>query len=385
MNLSRTTAAGLLFLTPLALTGCEDSSGPGSGLIGGVIAVEVVASGLSQPLYLIAPRGDDRLFIAEKPGRVRVVRDGQLLETPFLDITDLVINDLEQGFFSIAFHPEYATNGYFYVAYTDLGGGTRIERYTVSADPDVADAASAKLILVVGQPAPNHNGGLVAFGPDGMLYIGLGDGGGGGDPLDNAQDTSNVLGTLLRIDVDGGDPYAVPADNPFVDGPGRDEIWAYGLRNPWRFAFDSTAGLLYIADVGQNLWEEINVQPADSGGLNYGWDIMEARHCFEATDCDQNGLVLPALEYGRDEGGCSVTGGYVYRGDEIPVIRGDYFYSDFCAGFLRSFRFDDGVVRRERAWDVGDVGRVLSFGVDDAGELYILSGNGNVYRMVPAG
>lgn len=390
MDLSLSTAARLLGITLTALQACQDADGPADGGDGGsnpvTLAVEVVASGLADPLYLTAPTGDNRLFVVEKPGRVRVVREGELLDPPFLDITDLVSAVGERGLLGIAFHPAYSTNGHVYVSYTDVDGDTRIERYTVSSEPDVADRASAKLILAAEQPFSNHNGGLITFGPDGMLYIGLGDGGGGGDPLDNAQDTSTVLGSLLRIDVDAGDPYAVPGDNPFVGSPGADEIWAYGLRNPWRFAFDSTAGLLYIADVGQDVWEEISVQPANAAGLNYGWDVMEGRHCFEPpTDCDQNGLVLPALEYGRGGGACAVTGGYVYRGDAIAEIRGHYFYSDFCAGFLRSFRFEGGAVADEREWDVGELGNVQSFGVDDAGELYILSGNGNVYRLVAAG
>jgi glucose/arabinose dehydrogenase len=389
MNLLLTTAAGLLALTLTALQACQDSGGPGDGDDGGpnpvTLEVEVVASGLTDPLYLTAPAGDSRLFVVEQPGRVRVVREGEVLDPPFLDITDRVSSGGERGLLSIAFHPDYSTNGYFYVSYTDVGGDTRIERYTVSADPDVAERASARLMLAAEQPFSNHNGGLIAFGPDGKLYIGLGDGGGAGDPLENAQDTSTLLGSLLRIDVDAGDPYGVPADNPFVGTPGADEIWAYGLRNPWRFAFDAAAGLLYIADVGQQAWEEIDVRPADAAGLNYGWDVMEGGHCFEpSSGCDQSGLVLPALEYARAGGPCAVTGGYVYRGDAIAEIRGHYFYSDFCAGFLRSFRFDGGAVADERVWDVGEVGSVLSFGVDDTGELYILSGNGNVYRLVAA-
>lgn len=381
--------AATLGVSALATPGCSEATRPdgeGEGGPTGVVALalEVVAGGLGSPLYLTAPAADPRLFIVEQAGRIRIVRDGRLLATPFLDIRGRVSSGGERGLFSLAFHPLYASNGFFYVSYTDTNGDSRIERYSVTADPDVADPSSAKLILSVQQPFSNHNGGLVAFGPDGMLYIGFGDGGSGGDPLGHGQNVNTLLGALLRIDVDGGDPYGVPADNPFVGRPGADEIWAYGLRNPWRFAFDREAGLLYIADVGQNAWEEVNVVPAGDGGVNYGWNVMEGGHCFGGGSCDRAGLTLPALEYDHSAG-CSVTGGYVYRGAAIPAIRGHYFYSDFCTGFLRSFKYAGGAVTEEREWDVGSLGSVLSFGVDAAGELYILSGNGNVYRLVEAG
>ncbi len=216
-----------------------------------------------------------------------------------------------------------------------------------------------------------------------MLYIGFGDGGAGGDPQGNGQNVNTLLGALLRIDVDGGDPYAVPPDNPFVGRSGADEIWAYGLRNPWRFAFDRAAGRVYVADVGQDAWEEVNAVAAGEAAVNYGWNVMEGRHCFGSATCGRTGLTLPVLEYDHSQG-CSIIGGYVYRGAAIPAIRGHYFYSDFCTGFLRSFRFTGGAVTDEREWDVGPLGRVLSFGEDAAGELYILSGNGNVYRLVEA-
>jgi glucose/arabinose dehydrogenase len=378
----------LLFMNFSALLGCSDitqeddsTDSPGSGAAD--LAAEVVVSGLSAPVYLTAPAGDRRLFVAEQAGRIRVVEAGQLLATPFLDVTDRVVSGGERGLLSIAFHPLYESNGYFYVSYTGDGGSSRIERFSVTANPDVADPASAKLILTVSQPFSNHNGGLIAFGPDGRLYIGLGDGGSGGDPQGHGQNTSTLLGSLLRIDVDGGDPYAVPADNPFVGAAGADEIWAYGLRNPWRFSFDGQTGNLYVADVGQNQWEEVNVVSATAAGLNYGWNVMEGAHCFANEACDANGLVLPALEYGHSQG-CSVTGGYVYRGAAIPEILGHYFYSDYCRGFLRSFRYLNGSVTDEKQWDVGNLGNVLSFGEDGVGELYVLSGNGSVYRLVAA-
>lgn len=350
------------------------------------LRLQRIATGFSGPVHLTAPPGDGRLFVVEQPGRIRIIRDGALLATPFLDITAKVGSGGERGLLGLAFHPSFATNGFFFVDYTNRDGDTRVERYTVSPDPDRADPASAKLILAVDQPFSNHNGGLVAFGPDGMLYIGLGDGGGGGDPRDNGQNRGTLLGSLLRIDVDRGDPYTIPADNPFVGTAGaRGEIWAWGLRNPWRFAFDRPAGRLFIADVGQNAWEEVNAVDAAVGGLNYGWNVMEAAHCYPGgSGCDRSGLVLPVLEYGHGDG-CSITGGFVYRGAAIPSIQGHYFYADYCRGWVRSFRLsgDQAVDRTE--WPFGEIGQVLSFGEDAAGELYVLAssgGTGSVYRLV---
>jgi glucose/arabinose dehydrogenase len=376
-------------IAALALSSCSNSTVPGNGMKdnnhGGMqLAVEVIASGLKSPVHLSAPKHDRRLFVVEQDGVIRIIADGLLLKTPFLDIRNRVGSGGERGLLSIAFHPDYTDNGLFYVNYTDKNADTRVERYTVTVNPNLAEPNSAKLILTVEQPFGNHNGGLIVFGPDGMLYIGMGDGGSGGDPQRNGQNRNTLLGALLRINVDNGDPYAVPTDNPFVSDPGaRGEIWAYGLRNPWRFAFDRQAGTLYIADVGQNRWEEVNAVSAAIGGLNYGWNIMEGAHCYPTDPCDNTGLIRPAIEYGHADG-CSVIGGHVYRGASIPAIRGHYFYSDFCEGFLRSFRFADGVATDERQWDVGDLGKVMSFGEDDQSEIYILSKNGRVYRLTPA-
>jgi glucose/arabinose dehydrogenase len=350
---------------------------PDSGL-----AVAVVAQGLQGPLFLTSPPGDARLFIVEQSGRIRVMQDGQLLSTPFLDIPDLVTAGGERGLLGLAFHPAYASNGWFFVNYTDRDGNTRVVRYTVSANPNVADRGSAKTILSVAQPYGNHNGGHVAFGPDGLLYVGMGDGGSANDPHGHGQDRATLLGAMLRVDVEGGDPYAIPADNPYV---GRQdaapEIWAIGLRNPWRFSFDRDAGILYIGDVGQNAWEEIDVEPASAAAVNYGWRVMEGTHCFGSPICDREGLELPLVEYGHDNG-CSVIGGYVYRGSALPTVQGHYFYADWCQGWVRSFRVGDGAVREHTEWEVGDVGNVLSFGEDSLGELYLLSQNGTVYRLV---
>ena len=346
------------------------------------LSVQEVASGLQNPLFLTSPPTDRRLFVVEQPGRIRIIKNGVLLATPFLDVTDRVSTGGERGLLSVAFHPRYAINGLLYVDYTDRDGNTRIERYTVSSNPDVADKSSATLILSVDQPFSNHNGGLVAFGPDGMLYIGMGDGGSAGDPYGNGQNLNTLLGKLLRIDVDSGGLYSVPPSNPFAGLAGhRGEIWAYGLRNPWRFAFDRVSLVLYIADVGQNKWEEIDAVPAAQPGVNYGWNIMEGLHCYGSDTCDSSSIVLPVLEYGHDDG-CSVTGGYVYRGSRAPDLAGTYFYADYCEGWVRSFRYSGGVVDEEQKWNPGRIGRVLSFGEDADGELYILSDNGKVYKLL---
>lgn len=349
--------------------------------------LELVASGLSSPVFLTAPPGDaERLFVVERGGRVVIIRDGTVLATPFLDIQGLVTSGGERGLLSMAFHPDYAQTGEFFVDYTDVNGDTRVARYRVSTNPDVGDPGSGEVILTVAQPYSNHNGGQLAFGPDGMLYIGLGDGGSGGDPLGNGQNLGTLLGSILRIDVDGGAPYAIPGDNPFVsDADARDEIWAYGLRNPWRFSFDRQAGDLYIGDVGQGAWEEVDVQPAGSGGgENYGWNVMEGAHCYNASSCDQTGLVLPVLEYSHGEG-CSITGGYVYRGANLPTLSGHYLYADYCSGFIRSFRYvgGDAVDRRDWSSVLAPGTGISSFGQDAVGELYVMTLSGNVYRIVP--
>ncbi len=257
-----------------------------------------VASGLSNPLYLTAPTGDSRLFVVEQSGRVRIIRNGALLPQPFLDLSAVVTpSGGEQGLLGIAFHPQYATNGYVYASYTDRAGDTRIERYTVSpTSADVANPASVQLVLAVDQPFANHNGGQVMFGPDGMFYVGLGDGGGGGDPMNNGQSTGTLLGKLLRLDVNSGTPYAIPAGNPYIGQPGaRPEIWALGLRNPWRFAFDRVGGQMYVADVGQNEWEEVHVVPTNRAGVNYGWPVLEGNECYGAQTCSTQGLDRPVV------------------------------------------------------------------------------------------
>jgi glucose/arabinose dehydrogenase len=350
-------------LSTLLLAGCGDAP-VGQVTDGPALRAELVVEDLDDPLQVVSLPSDPRLFIVEQPGRVLVYEPGLgVRDTPFLDLTDRVSCCGEQGLLSFAFHPGYATNGFAFATFTDEDGATRVERFTVSSNPNVANPNSAKLVIAVEQPYANHNGGLSVFGPDGMLYVGLGDGGSGGDPQGHGQDLATLLGSLLRIDVDTDDPYEIPSDNPFVGRVGaRGEIWAYGLRNPWRFAFDSTSGELYIADVGQLLWEEVNRVPAGQGGQNYGWNVMEGAHCFDAPNCSQAGLTLPIYEYDHGDG-CSITGGHVYRGTAIPDVIGHYFFADFCEGW------------------VGDLGQITSFGVDASGELYIVTANGRVYRI----
>jgi glucose/arabinose dehydrogenase len=320
-------------------------------------------------------------------GRIQLLHNGTL--TTFLDITTAVEpSGSNSGLFSLAFHPAYATNGRFFVYFTNTTGQLELRQYVVSADPNVANAASGASVLTVPRPTGDHFGGLVTFGPDGMLLLALGDGGSGGTTATNAQDLTTLLGKMIRIDVDRAAPYAIPADNPFAgatDPTIRQEIWGWGLRNPWRFSVDRETNELYIADVGQDRREEVDVVQAASAGLNYGWPIMEGSLCFDpAENCNPTDLALPTFEYDLSNGGCSITGGHVYRGASIPALEGVYFYSDFCAGWLRSFRLVGGQATDLRDWNVGDIGSVVSFGEDAAGEVYIISFNGTVYRIVPA-
>jgi glucose/arabinose dehydrogenase len=351
------------------------------------VTLSQVASGLVFPLYLTAPPGDARLFIVEKGGSIRIVQNGAVLTTPFLDLSARVSTGGEQGLLGLAFDPQYASNGRFVVHYTDLAGDTRVSSFRVSPDPNVADPASELLVLAVDQPFPNHNGGQVLFGPDGYLYVTLGDGGSAGDPGDRGQSLADLLGSILRIQPLETGGYAVPGDNPFVAvADVRPEIWSYGLRNPWRIDIDPPTGDLYVADVGQGQWEEVSVSTAISGagrGANFGWRIMEGPECFGTGSCDQSGLVLPVAWYDHGRG-CSITGGFVYRGPAIPELQGHYFYSDYCSGFVRSFRMEDGAAVDQYDWPTLAPGtNVPGFGRDASGELYILGANGVVYRIVP--
>jgi glucose/arabinose dehydrogenase len=319
-----------------------------------------------------------------------VVREGTLVGRAFLDLSARVsTSGGEQGLLGLAFHPAYAQNGRFYVNYTDRAGDTRISEFRVTSDPELADAGSERQLLFVDQPFPNHNGGGLAFGNDGRLYMGLGDGGSGGDPRGNGQSLATPLGKMLRVDVDSGNPYGVPPDNPFVSRTGAfGPIWAYGLRNPWRFAFDRATGDLYIGDVGQGAVEEIDYAPSGRGGQNYGWNIMEGDQCYSpGSDCNRTGLTLPVVTY-THSAGCAVTGGVVYQGCRMPGYRGTYFYGDFCSAFVRSFRIQNGAVTEQRDWTASlgrGIGAISSFGSDLEGEAYILDHpGGHVYKVVPA-
>jgi len=353
------------------------------------IALDLVADGLDSPLFVgHAGDGSGRLFVLEQPGRIRVIRDGRLLAEPYLDLTRRIASGGERGLLGLAFSPTFATDGRLYVNYTDRDGNTVVSEL-LAPDPaaDRADPASERVLLVIDQPYSNHNGGALAIGPDGLLWIATGDGGSGGDPQGNGQRLDTLLGKLLRIDPRpaGGAPYAIPADNPFVGRSDvRGEIWAYGLRNPWRFSFDRQAGDLWVGDVGQNAIEEVNRWPAGSPpGPNFGWNTMEASACFDpAEGCSTEGLVLPVAEYGHDLG-CSVTGGYVYRGAEIPGLGGTYLFGDFCSGTIWGL---DAAAEAPTPRVLLDSGAsVASFGEDEAGELYVVDlAGGRVLRVVAA-
>lgn len=350
------------------------------------ISLTPVLQGLDSPTYL-THAGDERLFITEQEGRIQVAQDGEVGAEPFLDIVDRVgFNSNEQGLLSVAFHPQYESNGYFFVNYTDNNGHTVVSRYQVSEDENRADVSSEQRVLSVQQPFGNHNGGHIFFGPDGYLYIGMGDGGSGGDPQNNGQNPDTLLGSILRVDVDNvtaEEPYAIPPDNPFVDGGGAPEAWAYGVRNPWRMSIDPQTNLFYVADVGQNQYEEVHALALEtSAGANFGWNIMEGLHCYNAQECDMSGLELPVVEYSHEQGGCSVTGGYVYRGTEHEALAGHYFFGDYCSGFIWSLYQDE-----QGQWTTGEGalvtadGQITSFGVDVAGEVYVVTREGEIFGI----
>ncbi|MFZ2491798.1 MAG: PQQ-dependent sugar dehydrogenase [Thermoanaerobaculia bacterium] len=342
-----------------------------------------VAEGLTSPVS-IAHAGDSRLFITQQNGRIAVFDGTRVLTDPFLDLSSLITSGGERGLLSVAFHPRYASNGFFFVNYTDTRGDTVVARYSVSlTDPNRANPSSAVVILTIAQPFANHNGGQLQFGPDGYLYVGTGDGGSGGDPGNRAQNLSDLLGKILRLDVDAAS--AIPATNPFLGrSDARPEVWAFGLRNPWRFTFDRTTGDLWIADVGQGSWEEINLQPASSlGGENYGWRRMEGSHCFNPpSGCNDPALVRPVIEYGHEQGACSVTGGYVYRGTRYRRLQGAYLYGDFCNGMIWAAS-REGVTWTPRL--LADTSLLITtFGEDVSGELYVADFRGTVYQIVDA-
>ena len=345
----------------------------------------VLVDGLDRPTAAVAAP-DGRLFIAQKSGVILVLDDGEILEDPLLDLDEAVPDSrTEQGLLSIALHPEFESNGRFFVNLTDAAGDVRVLEYRMSATEEgVADPRSARLVMKVEQPGQFHNGGMLQFGPDGFLYASFGDGHFGPSQL-NARELRNVLGSIVRLDVDSGDPYAVPRDNPFVGTGFAPEIWVYGMRNPWRFWIDPVDRVLVVADVGQFTWEEVTVLPLDTGGLDLGWPVMEGDHCHESATCDRAGLVIPHVEYAHSLG-CAVIGGPVYRGSRIPALEGMVVYSDFCTGFVKAFGMRGGhTVRRDDLIEPARYGPVLSLATDADGEVLMLTQAGEVRRLQPAG
>jgi len=346
--------------------------------------LEPLAHGLSQPVAVTTP-GDGRLYVVEQGGTVRVLQDGTLLADPFLDLQDRVRSGGERGLLGLAFAPDYASSGRIYVDYTDRGGDSVLVRFTRQSGATGVDPATGTTLLHVRQPYANHNGGQLLFGPDGFLYWGLGDGGSGGDPQGNAQNPQTLLGTILRLDVSG--EGAVPAPgNPFLGREGaRPEVWVYGLRNPWRFSFDRATGDLYIGDVGQNAFEEIDFLPAtDQGGQNFGWNVMEGDHCYRpAQGCDARGMTAPIVTYPHEAAwGNSVTGGFVYRGGALPDLQGAYLFADFGSGRIWTARSGaSGTWQVARLLETGR--HISSFAEDGAGELLVIDYAGTLFRLVP--
>ena len=349
------------------------------------LRLEPVFSGFDRPVQFLSPPNDpSRMFVLEQTGLVKLIKNGQLMAQPFLDLSTRIFqpqasND-ERGALGMAFHPFYAQNGEFFVYYVSFGQSIVVDRFQVSGNPDVA-FPNGSPVLTLPKSDPFHNGGAIAFGADGFLYLGIGDGACCNDPNGNGQATNTLFGKVLRIDI-STPPYTIPLTNPFVGQPGRrGEIWQYGLRNPWRIDPDAGSGILYIADVGEDAFEEVNAVSTFQPGLNFGWNVMEGPACRGLPGCNTAGLTLPVLSYAHTQG-CSITGGYVYRGTQIPELVGHYFYSDFCTGFLRSFRLNNGVATQLRDWAIPSPGSVTSFGRDASGELYVLTHAGGIFRIV---
>jgi glucose/arabinose dehydrogenase len=370
-------AVGLLMLTTTSVSSAT------------TVVLNSVVAGLQNPVYVTsAPDGSGRLFVLEQAGRIRVVKNGALLPTPFLDISDMTAKGGEQGLLGLAFHPSFRTNGLFYIYWTLANGDDAVNQYKVSStNPDVAARTSSKRVITFAHPYDNHNGGMLTFDKAGYLFIGTGDGGGGGDPGNRAQSPNTLLGKILRINVNGvtgGKQYTIPAGNPYVGKTGLDEIWSYGLRNPWRFSFDRLTGDLWIGDVGQASYEEIDrstVAGSNRGrGVNFGWRVMEGRHCYNPpTGCNTTGKLLPVVEYGHGEG-CSVTGGYVYRGTRVPSLYGRYVFADFCSGTIWSVP-KGGASPMTKSLVMHTSMNISSFGEDATGELYVVDRNGGIYRF----
>jgi len=349
-----------------------------------------------RPTYLTAPVADSaRLFVTERGGAIRIVRHDTTLATPFLDLRGKIDSAIENGLFSMAFHPQYATNHKFFVFFTNVNGDIRVVRYLGTTNPDSADPNSSDTILAVPHPLAgtslpfsNHHGGQLQFGPDGMLYVSLGDGGCCGDPLQNGQRHQTMNGKIHRINVDGATGYTVPLDNPFrTDTSFPPSTWAWGFRNPWRFSFDRQTGDLYIGEVGQDMWEEIDVAaaPGRGGGFNYGWSTMEGTHCYGASTCNSTGFTPPVFEYQHVNSNCDVQGGYVYRGNRVTQLTGYYLFVDYCSGMVGGFKYAGGTATAYRDWtaELTAGTGVVSFGEDARGELYMMTYTGTLYRIGP--
>jgi len=386
--------AGLAVVITGYLTGCSGNNQQDAELPTSTsVTLQTVTTNLTSPVFMTAAPGDStRLFIVQQGGLIRIfdVVGGSLRTDPFLNISNLLSTGGEQGLLGVAFHPQYAGNRQFYVFYTNTDGNIVIARYLRTlTDQNLANPAGTPLITVAHPTFSNHNGGMLAFGPDGCLYAGIGDGGGGGDPNNNGQTIGTRLGKILRINPDTGGPCN--SNNPFfVFGGDAQQVWSLGLRNPWRFSFDRVTNDLYIGDVGQGAREELNVSLAPNAGraLNYGWRLMEGFFCFNpSSNCNPGTppLTLPVLDYPHDDGACAVTGGYVYRGSAMPALQGTYFYGDFCAGFVRSFRYQNGQPTEQTEWPLLSPpgGSVTSFGEDAAGELYLMTQGGGLFKFVP--
>lgn len=395
MRLPRVIALlALLGLAATGLSGCGDKNGnemPQSLPTATDLTLQLLTANLVSPVFMTAaPNDATRLFIVEQRGTIRIfdVAGGSVLPTSFLNIGGLIVSGGEQGLLGMAFDPSYGTNGQVYVFYTNKNFDVVIAQYRRSStDPNLADPNSATILQTIPHPNfANHNGGMLAFGPDGCLYAGVGDGGSGGDPNNNGQSIATKLGKLLRLDPSTGGACTSGGINPFVLLGGLPEIWSRGLRNPWRFSFDRVTNDLYIADVGQDEREEINVSLAPNAGraLNYGWRLMEGFLCFNpSTNCNQGGLTLPVLDYPHANGACSITGGYVYRGSAVPALNGTYFYADFCAGFVKSLSFQNGQAVNQLEWPLLGRGSITSFGEDAQGELYLMTQGGSLFKIVP--
>ena len=385
MKLPNLWAVAVLLLVVVSSFGAR-GSGPVAVMLDGVsVTTKTIATGLDTPIFLTSPPGDSRLFVIEKVGRIRIIQDGVLLEKPFLDISALVASDSERGLLGLAFDPHYDVNGRIFIDYTPVGSGAvAVASLHVSSDPNAADAQSLTALLTIPHPNDNHNGGWIAFGPDELLYVAVGDGGGAGDTDNNAQNTGSLLGKILRIDVHDPLHYSAPPDNPFASGGGAPEVFAYGLRNPWRNSFDGDT--LYIGDVGQQLVEEVDVIPLSQKGANFGWRMVEGDTCFKPFNCDVTGTVAPIFTYRHRKLECAITGGYVYRGKAIPSLSGRYFFADYCTGVISSFRYKNGAASDlvNLPLNVGVVDFPTSFGVDAAGELYVMFNKGSVEVFVPA-